>query len=114
MSNNKQTIKLYTEEQMHTVMLLALGRYEIHSNRKVLKENQDLIDSLKPIELPREKYGIFNPQRLIFETLGGKYGLQSHDEHDQVDGYYDTYEEAELACLRRLIEIVNKNNNEQQ
>jgi len=62
----------------------------------------------------REKYGIFNPQRLIFETLGGKYGLQSHDEHDQVDGYYDTYEEAELACLRRLIEIVNKNNNEQQ
>ncbi len=62
----------------------------------------------------REKYGIFNPQRLIFENLGGKYGLQSHDEHDQVDGYFDTYEEVELACLRRLIEIVNKNNNEQQ
>jgi len=54
----------------------------------------------------REKYGIFNPQRLIFETLGGKYGLQSHDEHDQVDGYFDTYEEAELSCLNKLIEIV--------
>lgn len=55
MSNNKQTMKLYTEEQMHTVMLLALGRYEIHSNRKVLKENQDLIDSLTPIELPSDE-----------------------------------------------------------
>ena len=104
MSNNKQSMKLYTEEQMHTVMLLALGRYQIHSSRKVLKENQDLIDSLTPIELP-------NLQGLIFETLGGKYGLQSHDEHDQVDGYFDTYEEAELACLRKLIEIVIQGGN---
>ena len=55
MSNNKQSMKLYTEEQMHTVMLLALGRYEIHSNRKVLKENHDLIDSLTPIELPSDE-----------------------------------------------------------
>ena len=55
MSNNKKSMKLYTEEQMHTVMLLALGRYEIHSNRKVLKENQDLIDSLTSIELPSDE-----------------------------------------------------------
>ena len=55
MSNNKQTMKLYTEEQVHTVMLLALGKYQIHSNRKVLKENQDLIDSLTPIELPSDE-----------------------------------------------------------
>ena len=56
----------------------------------------------------REKYGIFNPQILIFKTVVGKYGLQSHDEYDQVDGYFDTYEEAELACLRKLIEIVKE------
>jgi hypothetical protein len=55
MSNNKQTMKLYTEEQMHTVMLLALGKYQIHSNRKVLKENQDLIYSINPIELPSDE-----------------------------------------------------------
>ena len=48
-------MKLYTEEQMHTVMLLALGRYQIHSNKEVLKENQDLIDSLTPIELPSDE-----------------------------------------------------------
>ena len=48
-------MKLYTEEQMHTVMLLALGKYQIHSNKKVLKENQDLIDSLRPIELPSDE-----------------------------------------------------------
>lgn len=55
MSNNKQIMKLYTEEQMHSVMLLALGRYQVHSNRKVLKENQDLIDSLIPIQLPSDE-----------------------------------------------------------
>ena len=86
---------------------------------KAINFNADSLSISQPTFLQafrwfREKYGIFNPQRLIFETLGGKYGLQSHDEHDQVDGYFDTYEEAELACLRRLIEIVNKNNNEQQ
>jgi len=48
-------MKLYTEEQMHTVMLLALGKYQIHSNRKVLKENQYLIDSLTAIELPSDE-----------------------------------------------------------
>jgi len=34
--------------------------------------------------------------------------------NDNIFGYYDTYEEAELACLRRLIEIVKEKNNEQQ
>ena len=56
----------------------------------------------------RENYGIFNPQRLIFESLVGKYGLQSHDEQDQVDGYFDTYEEAESPCIDKLIEIVKQ------
>jgi hypothetical protein len=31
---------------------------------------------------------------LIFKTIGGNYGLASSDEHDQVDGYFDTYLEA--------------------
>lgn len=38
--------------------------------------------------------------------MSGRYGLESIDEHDQVDGYFDTYEQAELACLKKLIEIV--------
>ena len=42
-------MKLYTEEQLHTIMLLALGRYGLHSDKK---QNQDLIDLLTPIELP--------------------------------------------------------------
>jgi hypothetical protein len=33
-------------------------------------------------------------ERLIFKTIGNKYGLSSIDEHDQVDGYFDTYLEA--------------------
>ena len=62
-------MKLYTEEQVQTVMLLALVRYEIHSNRKVLKENQDLIDSLTPIELPSDDE-IWNEGKLVFDEKG--------------------------------------------
>jgi hypothetical protein len=36
-------------------------------------------------------------ERLIFETIGGNYGLASSNEHDQVDGYFDTYLEAFLT-----------------
>ena len=36
-------------------------------------------------------------ERLIFKTIGSKYGLSSIDEHDQVDGYFDTYLEAFLT-----------------
>ncbi len=36
-------------------------------------------------------------ERLIFKTIGGNYGLASSDEHDQVDGYFDTYLEAFLT-----------------
>jgi hypothetical protein len=39
---------------------------------------------------------------LIFETIGGKFGLESIDEHDQVDGYFDTYKEAELALFKNI------------
>ena len=35
--------------------------------------------------------------RLIFKTIGGNYGIMSSDENDQVDGYYNTYEEAYLT-----------------
>lgn len=51
-NNNKQTMKLYTEEQLHTVMLLALGRHGLYSDKK---QNQDLIDLITPIELPSDE-----------------------------------------------------------
>ena len=44
-------MKLYTEEQMHTVMLLALGMHGLYIDKK---QNQDLIDLLTPIELPSD------------------------------------------------------------
>ena len=36
-------------------------------------------------------------ERLIFKTIGGNYGIMSSDENDQVDGYYNTYDEAYLT-----------------
>ena len=56
----------------------------------------------------REKYKIINPQKLIFPTIGGTWGLKSWDEHDQSDGYFNTYEEAENVLIDKLIEIVKK------
>jgi hypothetical protein len=45
-------MKLYTEEQMHSVILLALGRHRIYIPNK---HYQDLIDLLTPIELPSDE-----------------------------------------------------------
>lgn len=53
----------------------------------------------------REQYNI-NGLQFINQTLNGFYVLSSMEEHGQIYGYFDTYEEAELACLRKLIEIV--------
>jgi len=45
-------MKLYTEEQMDSVILLALGRHGIYIPNK---HYQDLIDLLTPIELPSDE-----------------------------------------------------------
>lgn len=34
------------------------------------------------------------PHTHIYKTFNGRYGLASRDEHDQVDGIFDTYQEA--------------------
>ena len=44
-------------------------------------------------------------RELIFKTIGGSYGLESIQEHDQVDGYFDTYKEAEIALIKKIIEF---------
>ena len=45
-------MKLFTEEQMHSVILLALGRHGIYIPNK---HYQDLIDLQTPIELPSDE-----------------------------------------------------------
>jgi hypothetical protein len=45
-------MKLFTEEQMHSVILLALGRHGIYIPNK---HYQDLIDLITPIELPSDE-----------------------------------------------------------
>ena len=45
-------MKLYTEEQMHSAMLLALGRHGVYIPNK---HYQDLIDLLIPIQLPSDE-----------------------------------------------------------
>ena len=64
-------MKLYTEEQMHSAMLLALGRHGIYIPNK---HYQDLIDLLTQIELPSDEE---------IEDESGKYydnnALKAHD-----------------------------------
>lgn len=66
----------------------------------------------------REKYGLSG---VVVETLAGgvRYGGifiksekgSSYIQYPQLTSVYDTYEEAELACLDKLIEIVEQKNN---
>ena len=60
-----------------------------------------------PLEEPKQETLEEAAERLIYRTIGGNYGLTSFDEHDQVDGIFDTYEEA-LASLKKLIEKQNE------
>lgn len=53
----------------------------------------------------REKHGLF-ANHLIYMTMDGGFALESIEEDDQTDGLFNTYEEAELTCLKKLIEIV--------
>lgn len=60
----------------------------------------------KEVIMDDEKY-LQVANNLIFKTVSGKFGLTSIDEHDQVDGYYDTYKEAffSLKLIMQLKEL---------
>ena len=60
---------------------------------KLVDENFDELIGEEPKEETLEEAA----ERLIFKTIGGNYGIMSSDENDQVDGYYNTYEEAYLT-----------------
>jgi hypothetical protein len=51
----KQSMKLYTEEQMHSVILLALVRHGIFISNNHFHDLIDLLDLLTPIELPSDE-----------------------------------------------------------
>ena len=59
--------------------------------------NKILYNVVFPKEEPKQETLEEAAERLIFKTIGGNYGIMSSDENDQVDGYYNTYEEAYLT-----------------
>ena len=67
-------MKLYTEEQVHSAMLLALGRHGIYIPNK---HYQDLIDLLTPIELPSDEE--------INEVAMVVYGFDARDIKDVLE-----------------------------
>lgn len=58
-------MKLYTEEQVHSAMLLALVRHGIYIPNK---HYQDLIDLLTPIELPSDEE-IYNEAQIKKDNI---------------------------------------------
>lgn len=66
-------MKLYTEEQVHSAMLLALGRHGIYIPNK---HYQDLIDLLTPMELPSDEEIINEAQikLLSFDMASFQFG----------------------------------------
>ncbi len=69
----------------------------------------------------REKYGLDSYVKHLYKsTIKVGYffcidktdGIEYHSMQGTLDsGYLDTYEKAELACLRKLIELANENRN---
>ena len=47
----------------------------------------------------------------IYQTKSGKFGVTEPVELDSILGTYDTYEEAEDACIDKLIELTKQQNN---
>ncbi len=79
---------------------------EISSRIKVVKTIEEAVIGLAQLLKDDPEFFIQEPKQetleevakiLIFKTIGGNYGLASSDEHDQVDGYFDTYLEAFLT-----------------
>ena len=60
----------------------------------------------------REKYNLDSFVKHLYKStikVGYYFGIDEYNGIEfqmELDGYYETYEEAELACLNKLIEIV--------
>jgi hypothetical protein len=53
----------------------------------------------------REKYGCCGYTN-IHKNIVGKYFLNSFSKYDRILGVYDTWEEAQLECLKEMIKVV--------
>ena len=105
-------MKLYTDEQVHSAMLLALGRHGIYIPNK---HYQDLIDLLTPIELPSDEeieekyYKELEERREVAKNFKGQVAgrhpdMFGHSEiHHMVRGYLEA-----IQSLRNKIKGGNK------
>ena len=55
----------------------------------------------------RDKYGCCGYTN-IRKNIVGKYFLNSFSKYDTILGVYNTWEEAELECLKEMIKVVKK------
>ena len=94
--------------------------------RKKLGYIKNSIKSGEMPNLPYPKYVLAPLYQQAFRWFREKYGMKFYikqdnwnhwcipmihipetNNHEDICGSYETYEEAELACLRKLIEIIN-------
>ena len=66
-----------------------------YAQKMVSEEKEKVLNNLpKAIKLTMECLKKEYPHSHIYETFNGRYGLESFSEHDQIDGIFDTYQEA--------------------
>jgi hypothetical protein len=96
------------DEPCFGIYLMKEFRYS--SPPMSIKDITDGIDVLAPtfsqaFRFFREKYGLFHSiDTRVSKDIG--YLILLNDEEIHIDSCYWNYEEAELACLEKLIEIV--------
>jgi hypothetical protein len=110
MTNNKQSMKLYTEEQVRLAMYFARGHNKMTDSQ--------FIDSLIPIELPSDE----DIEEKLNVAYGNGYEQGEMDFYKKMKSqgklYADGYEEGYLRALElvkwKIDNEIQGGNNEQQ
>jgi hypothetical protein len=101
------------------------GRYPSSINQDYCKNSEEWLNTIhcatptfsQAFRFFREKYNLDSFVKHLYKStikVGYYFGI---DEYKGIqfqmglDTWYNTYEEAELACLKKLIEIVKQNSN---
>jgi len=86
------------------------NRFEVHMNSTGTLVSAPLIQQV--VRWLSDTYNI-NVHYYIFGTLGGiTFGVNCYDEDDCVEGYYNSYDEAQVACISNIITLILKSKNE--
>ena len=110
---NEKCLACYDEKGVFGLTVMSIKKYYTNSKedtwncaaplyQQAFRWFREKYNLVAEIQAPDGKDGKWNP------TIHKSYGFGNYYDNDG----FNSYEEAELACLRKLIEIINQNKDE--